>query len=195
MHIRPDCFLAVVFASFVCSGCGSTLSTASLGIPAPGELPKLPSLPAEHGRSSLPPIETYALVARGATTCWFGAGGPLKKTLVFYADADPPSSGGKAEIALLERIEGAETNRGARAYRIGLVESAGGTTIEQSNVKLPAALAEAVEADVLRFARGKLECAGVGPTAPQPEVVVPQSAQSARVTRSAVKRPAAKQKQ
>jgi len=45
----------------------------------------------------------YELVARGALGCWFGAGGPLKTSHVFQAEAAPPAEGGAAEIVLHER--------------------------------------------------------------------------------------------
>lgn len=182
-HSRIEAVCVLMVVGLGCAACGGGISTASLGIPAATELPalpKLPSLPEVHGQSSLPPTEVYALVARGATSCWFGAGGALRQTHVFYADADPPSSGGKAEIAILERVQGGETVRGPRAYRIALSPSAGGTVIEQSNQKLPEALATAVEADVGRFARGALACAGSGPTAPQVMAVAAPAAAAAK---------------
>lgn len=155
------------------AGCAGGASTGSLGLPAAPELPKLPAaltelpkLPAAHDHVGAAPVDVYSLIARGATRCWFGAGGALRKTHIFNADAEPPSSGGKAEIGLLERDVSAQNGRGARVYRIVLSPDASGTRIDQENQKLPEALVAAVKADVHRFANGDIECARSGAMAP-----------------------------
>ncbi len=155
------------------AGCAGTGTTASLGLPAAPELPKmpaalaeLPKLPAAHGHAQGSPLEVYSHIARGATRCWFGAGGALRKTHIFNADAEPPSTGGKPEIGLLERDPAAQNGRGARAYRIALVADASGTLIDQESQKLPEALVTAIKADVHRFAQGDLDCATTGALAP-----------------------------
>src|SRR5262245_64230864 len=64
------------------------------------------------------PTEVYALVAGGALRCWFGAGGPLKATHVFHAEAAPPAQGGAAEIVLHERDPAMRDQRGPRVFRV-----------------------------------------------------------------------------
>lgn len=169
---RIATFGLVMLAGGIVGGCGGGVATSSLGLSAAVELPslsKLPSLPAARGYVAAAPTEAYALVARGATSCWFGAGGPLKISHIFHAEADPPSNGGRVEIALLERDMAAQTPRGPKAYRIGFGGEGNGTRIEYTNHKLPDALAAGIEADVHRFAGGDLTCAAVGATAPRLE--------------------------
>ncbi len=113
------------------SGCNNA---APLNLPpAPHGLPQgLPK--AEVAGGSQVPLETavivsgsptgvYALIARGALNCWFGADGPLKPTHVFEAEAQPPASGGAAEIVLYERDETLRDKRGTRALRVQIAGS------------------------------------------------------------------------
>jgi hypothetical protein len=162
---------AAATLALAAAGCTGGVSTAALTLPVTAlpPLPKLPELPAAQGHASGPPIEAYAQVARGATTCWFGAGGSLKKTHVFYADADPPSSGGKAEIAIHERDLSGPTPRGAKVYRISFSGEADGTRIEHTNHKLGDDLVSAIQSDVHRFSRGDRGCASTGALAPRLE--------------------------
>src|SRR5262245_35396978 len=44
------------------------------------------------------PTGVFTQVAHEALRCWFGAGGPLKATHVYRADAQPPAKGGNAVI-------------------------------------------------------------------------------------------------
>ncbi len=157
-------------------GCGGSSITASLGLPSPAQLPALPKMselpkiatvPASSSYAKAAPLEVYAHVARGITSCWFGAGGQLKASHMFYADAAPPSAGGKAEIALVERDPAAVSNRGAKAYRISLGPEGEGTRVEHANLKLSEELIGAAQADVHRFLEGDLTCAGEGPLAPR----------------------------
>ena len=157
------------------SGCGAGTSTASLGLPAAPTLVSLEQVAqavkpgpvaSATGYVPSPSTETYALVARGVTSCWFGAGGALKASHIFYADAEPPSSGGKAEIALLERDPSAPSMRGSKTYRISLVPDGTGTKLELINHKLPESTTTALALDVHRFAAGDLSCAATGPLVP-----------------------------
>ncbi len=138
------------------AGAGYGAGGASL-IPA-----ALTSLPAAFAKSdrliSNTPTETYALVARGATRCWFGRG-PLAQSHIFHADAEPESKGGRASIAVHERDRSADNPRGIKAYRIDIVPSpTGGAVVEQENLKLPSAAGEAMRRDVARWANGDLAC-------------------------------------
>jgi len=169
----------VVYAAVGLGGCGGNSMTASLGLPSPAQLPELPKIdlpkiaaaPASSTYTKAGPVEAYEQVARGATSCWFGAGGQLKASHIFYADADPPSAGSKAEIALVERDPAAVSSRGSKAYRISLRPEGEGTRIEHTNLKLADALVGAVQADVHRFSEGDLACASSGPLAPKVEAV------------------------
>lgn len=187
-NCRVATFILVVLASSAIGGCGGGVATSSLGLPAAASLPNLPSLPdlpdlpalpGSSGYSKVSPTDAYAQVARGVTSCWFGAGGTLKKTHMFYADADPPSSGGKAEIALIERDRDplAASQRGAKVYRIAFGAEGSGTRIEHVNHKLSEPLVAGIEADVHRFAAGDLTCATAGAMMPKlepaPVAVVP----------------------
>lgn len=174
LYSRLPVFGLLISVAAGLAACGGGATTASLGLPSPPALPgldkmaKLPELPkvaASVGHAELPTTEVYALIARGATSCWFGAGGALKTSHVFYADADPPSVGGKAEIALLERDPTAQGNRGNKTYRVSLMAEGTGTRIELTNHKLSDEVATAVAGDVHRFAAGDLKCAEAGATA------------------------------
>lgn len=170
--LRVSLLSLAMFAGGAAGGCGSDGGTLSLGLPpsvALPTMPKLPDLPAARGYAAGAPTETYALLARGVRTCWFGAGGPLKDSHVFHADAAPPSSGGQAEIVLHERDATAHLMRGARAYRIGIGSDGTGTRIEHTNHKFADALVASAETDVHRFAGGDLTCATAGATAPRAE--------------------------
>lgn len=166
--------ILVAALSLAAGGCGGGAMTSTLGLPSPGELPALPKIPTAPAASTYVkagPVEVYSNVARGATACWFGAGGQLKASHIFYADADPPSAGGKAEIALVERDPSAVSSRGAKAYRIALLPEGEGTKIDHTNIKFADPLVAAVQADVHRFSEGDVACAETGPLAPKVEAV------------------------
>ena len=108
------------------------------------------------------PTEVYALVARGALGCWFGANGPLKATHVFHAEAAPPSQGGQAEIVLHERDVSLRDQRGARAFRVKFASDAAGVRVGITVVKIAPALAEPMVQDVAVWARGRSGMSGGG---------------------------------
>ena len=107
-----------------------------------------------------PPTVVYALLAQKALACWMGPKGPLKSTHIFHAEAASPTTGGRAEIVLQERIVTAAHPWGARAFRIELTDVGGGTntSIAIENIKLPADLAEALRTDIVDWAQGKDGC-------------------------------------
>ena len=126
---------------------------------------------------STTPTETYALVARGATRCWFGAG-PLRRSHVFHADADSPLQGGRALIFVHERDTTADQPRGIKAYRIEVAAgTSGGSLVEQENLRFSAPVAEAMQRDVARWAGGDVACGalpietGVLPAMPAQPIV------------------------
>lgn len=104
------------------------------------------------------PTEVYALVARGALGCWFGADGPLKRSHVFQAEADPPAKGGAAEIMIHERDVTLRDQRGVRAYRISFASEATGVRVGMAALKFELAHAQLMAKDVEVWAKGGAGC-------------------------------------
>jgi hypothetical protein len=104
------------------------------------------------------PTDVYALVARGVLNCWFGAGGPLKASHVFQAEAEPPSKGGTAEIVIHERDVALRDQRGTRAYRVSFASEASGVRVGMTALKFETKVAEAMAKDVEVWAKGGAGC-------------------------------------
>jgi hypothetical protein len=104
------------------------------------------------------PTQVYTLVARGALGCWFGAGGPLKASHVFRAEAEPPAKGGSAEILIHERDKSFRDQRGVQAYKIGFSSEITGVRIGMTALKFEAKRAQAMAKDVEAWARGGSSC-------------------------------------
>jgi hypothetical protein len=134
-------------------------------------LPSLSSLTSEVATNSVQsaPIETsltasgtstgvFTNVARGVLGCWFAADGPLKASHVYRAEAEPPSKGGAAEVAVYERDRSVRDQRGARAYRISFADEAGGVHVSTTALKFEAAKAQAMARDVETWAKGGNSC-------------------------------------
>ena len=117
------------------------------------------------------PTEVYARVAGGALRCWFGAGGPLKATHVFHAEAAPPAQGGAAEIVLHERDASLRDQRGPRAFRVSFTGNSGSVRVGIATIKVAAHMGELMVRDVVVWASGGAGCQ-VGALSPAP----PQSA-------------------
>jgi hypothetical protein len=115
------------------------------------------------------PTEVYALVAGGALRCWFGAGGPLKATHVFHAEAAPPAQGGAAEIVLHERDPSLRDQRGPRAFKISFTGNPGGVRVGITTIKVAAPLGELMVRDVVAWASGGAGCQAraLSPAPPQ----------------------------
>jgi len=129
--------------------------------PEPGKTanPAVPSGPYETAVIvSGTPTEVYALVARSVLGCWFGAGGPLKMSHVFQAEAEPPAKGGAAEIVIHERDTSFSDRRGVRAYRISFASEVTGVRVGMTALKFEAALAQAMAKDVQNWAKGGTGC-------------------------------------
>jgi hypothetical protein len=157
----------------VLSGCGNA---AQLSLPPP----TTQSLKAEADGSRVPletavivngsPTGVYALIARGALNCWFGADGPLKPTHVFEAEAQPAASGGAAEIVLYERDETLRDKRGSRSLRVQIASLETRVRVGTSVIKIAPPLAQAMSKDVETWARGGSGCevrAALPPPPPQ----------------------------
>lgn len=104
------------------------------------------------------PTEVYSEVARGALACWMGADGPLKRSHIFQAEAAPPARGGAAEITLHERDATLPDQRGVRAFRVSLAQTAGGTRVAVSAPKLPPDFTQAMAGDVQTWANHGQGC-------------------------------------
>ncbi|RTL71566.1 MAG: hypothetical protein EKK41_09365 [Hyphomicrobiales bacterium] len=102
--------------------------------------------------------DTYAAVARGALNCWFGANGPMKRSHIFHADANPPAKGGSAEIVLQERDASLSDQRGVKAFRVAFIPTGDGTQVTVSHLKVDPNVALALTRDVETWARGQAGC-------------------------------------
>ena len=150
---------------------GAVGGCSSLTPPTLGGAPKQPApAAAPVSQSSQPnayetafmvqgtPTAIYALVARGALNCWLGAAGPLHATHVFAAEAAPPNQGGAAEIVVHERDPTFCDQRGPRALRLRFEHAQGGVRVGFVNLRLGAALAEAMSQDTTTWAKGGSGC-------------------------------------
>ena len=168
---RPG-FIAIIpvllLATAACSA--STLPTLPPSQPAPqaGDV-ETSQAPAEVV-SIVPgtPTEIYALVARGAHRCWFGAEGPLKPTYVFHAEADSPASGGTAEMVLHERDETLRDKRGSRAFRVSFASVPAGVRLAIAVPRMEQQLAQVMTKDVAAWAKGGTDCEVRKHMPPQP---------------------------
>lgn len=136
---------------------GSTL-TAGLAAALPKSLPPVSLAPVHSARVPASTAETYIRIARGANQCWFGGQGRLKASHVFYAEADSPLKSGATEIVVHERDRTSERPWGLKTYRISLARSDEQTEVAVENLKMPADEAQRMEAEVLRWAHGSMEC-------------------------------------
>lgn len=179
---RWACFAMAAAAGLALAGCAGALETGSLpptaakppeaGGPAttatsiaaglsaamPKSLPSVSLAPAHSSRVPASTSETYIRIARGANQCWFGGQGRLKPSHVFYAEADSPLKSGATEIIVHERDRTSERPWGLKTYRISLARSDEQTEVSVENLKMPADEAQRMEAEVLRWAHGHMEC-------------------------------------
>jgi len=160
-------------------------------------LPKLPPAepaPESTGRPALQgPVESalmvsgtptgvYAQVARGILNCWFGAEGPLKAGHVFQAQAEPPATGGAAEIVVHERDVTLRDQRGTRAYRISFAAEATGVRVGVMALKFELPVAQAMARDVEVWAKGGAGCE-LRKVMPPPPPAAPKGGASAKKKR------------
>lgn len=156
----------VACTTFVVAGCAGQAPTlqAPASPASPGATGAIDRKPVDIANPDLTftaasqPVDLYAQIARGANGCWFGAGGPLKKSHIFSADVAPAASGGHAHIALLERDAGLPDLRGPRAYQIVMTPIATGSQVVVANTRLAPEVAQAMGRDVAAWARGETGC-------------------------------------
>jgi hypothetical protein len=138
-------------AGLALAGCGGGPYIKPEGLP-----PLVNTGPVFSGR----PVEIYSSVARGALPCWFGGSGPMRATHIFHADA--PTADGGAELVIYERDPTQPSPRGKRVYRVVFAPTPqGGTLVQPENLKLARNVAENMERDILKWARGDESC-GIG---------------------------------
>jgi hypothetical protein len=103
--------------------------------------------------------EIYSRVARGAKACWFGPGRPLEKTHVFEGKLEPESEGGAAEVAAHIRTPDQPNPRGGKVFIVTMTKQGDGTNLVTESRRLSDELANAMRADVARWAKtGSVEC-------------------------------------
>ena len=151
---------------------------------APNTLTQLPSgsgqIETSAAAQALPtPIESeahvsatstdvYTSLARAIHACWFGAGGPLRATHVFHAEAKSAADGGKADISIHERDLVQREQRGQEAFHIAIEPVVTGARVKTSIIKLPPGFGEAMARDVQVWAKGGSGCQ-LRASFPQPE--------------------------
>ena len=148
----------LVLATAACTT--SSLPTLPPPQPAPQADNAEHSQPPTERVSIVPgsPTDVYALVARGALRCWFGADGPLKPTHVFHAEAESPAKGGAAEMVLHERDETLRDKRGARAFRVSFAGEPAGVRVAVAIPKMDQQLALLMVKDVEAWTKGGTDC-------------------------------------
>lgn len=159
---------ASLLLAAVLTGCGQQIALPPADVAvAPGAAPATTASvpkPIEAGNADASFVvganatDTYAAVARGALNCWFGANGPMKRSHIFHADANPPAKGGGAEIVLQERDASLSDQRGVRAFRVAFIPAGDGTQVTVSHLKVDANVAQALTRDVETWARGQAGC-------------------------------------
>lgn len=177
---------AAVLACALLTGCGASLTVPPLATgsnitppPPPQDAPQANTATGALTPSGSTPtvdgttIAVYDLIAKGALTCWFGPGAPLKATHIFHADVPSPTEKRDVAITVHERDTSAQAAnpRGTRAFRIALsAEAEARTRVTMQIGKLPADLAAAMEKDVVTWAHGRQGCQSqvVRPPPPPP---------------------------
>lgn len=195
---RLPAFAGAVVACVLLTGCGASLTLPPLAtgsnITPPPPPPDTPQNSAATGAltpsGSTPTVDgttiaVYDLIAKGALTCWFGPGAPLKATHIFHADVPSPAEKRDVDITIHERdTTGQAPNpRGTRAFRIALsAEAEARTRVTMQIGKLPADLAAAMEKDVVTWAQGRQGCQSqvVRPPPPPPPPAPPPKKKTAK---------------
>jgi hypothetical protein len=190
---------ALLIAALVSACAGGGLQVQPLDVPS---TPSVGALPEASSKVAVDqPIgsatELYSRIARGAMSCWFATGGPLKKDYIYHATADAPSRGGKAEIVIYQRDPTQPNPRGPKTYLVDFAPTGESTaTIKTENLKMTEAFAASMTDDVGRWAKGDQGCAGDSTTAgwapAPPEAEAPPKAKVAKGKKAKVKAAQAK---
>ena len=153
---------------------GCTSSGLPVLLPLPQAAPEPSSLPVAEEKSLVvpgSPTEVYVQLARGMKGCWFGAAGPLRKSHIFHAEAEPSAKGGEAEIILQERDVTLRDQRGVRAYRVRIVGDPPSVRVTAIAHKMRAQHVPVMGKDVEVWAKGGSGCqlAALFPPPPPPK--------------------------
>lgn len=151
----------VLAMSLALAGCEGTaaLSTASL--------PTSIGLSSHSGVYQSSTMETYARIARGAKTCWFGPAKPLARSHIFHGELAPDTKGGAGEIGVHRRSADQPSPRAGRVFVIAIARVGDGASVTIENRHLPEPMAELMRADIQRWARtGGNECSRLAEVAP-----------------------------
>lgn len=153
-------FISITLVLLATAGCSTTaLPVIPASLPEQNDKADSAQVPAEVASIVAgAPTDVYALVARGALKCWFGADGPLKPTHVFHAEAESPAKGGAAEMVLHDRDESVRDKRGARAFRVSFSSAPGGVRVAVSVPRMEEQLARVMAKDVFAWAKGGTDC-------------------------------------
>lgn len=164
VHCSKSPFVCAALA-LLSAGCASGLGSGGPSLPelpplpTVGSLPELPTLAPSQPKIVGTPTELYTRIARGAMTCWFAGGGPLKSKYIYNAEAESPASGGRAEIVIHERDTNAQQPRGVRAFKIAITPAGETAELAVETHKLSEPLSKAMTEDVYRWAAGEVDCA------------------------------------
>lgn len=199
--------MSAVLVGSVVSGCGASLTWPPMTTASTTDLQAAQPAPvaAATPQPAIPPpsaavmtqsgstptvdgstIAVYDLIAKGALTCWFGPGAPLKGSHIFHADVPSPTEKRDVDVTVHERDTTGQPNpRGTRAFRINLsAESDTRTRVVMQIGKLPADLAGAMEKDVVGWVHGRQGCEAQVVRPPPPLPATPP----AKVKKKAAKR-------
>ena len=171
----PGFISLIPVAAAATAACTSSLPTLpSAPPPSPKPTTRIPRRPRPRWSRSFPahPTDVYALVARGALRCWFGADGPLKPTHVFHAEAESPAKGGAAEMVLHERDETMRDKRGARAFRVSFAGAPAGVRVASPCRGWSSNSPSCMVKDVAAWAKGGTDCEVRKHMPPQPLATV-----------------------
>ena len=117
-----------------------------------------PTLPVADSEPTGSPTELYTRIARGVTSCWFGAHGALKGHYILHAEAEPPARGGRSELVIHEIDLAMPNPRGNRWFRVTITPGGDTATVESENIRFPIETGQSMRAQVRRWARGDLSC-------------------------------------
>ena len=149
----------LVASMLALSACAGETDPAQLATGALEALPKAAfEMPEGLGAPKGSATDIYSRVARGALTCWLGANGPLRKTHMFHASADPPAKGGKSKIVIFELRKGGKQKRGARAFVVSIVPDGATANVGTENVRMPPKIGAKMRRDVYRWSAAQLGC-------------------------------------
>ncbi len=151
--------ICLAAALLVLSACGGETDPAKLATGALEALPKANfKIPENFGPPKGTATEIYTRIARGALTCWLGANGPIRKTHMFHASAEPQHKGGQSKIVIFKQRKGAAPKRGARAYVVSILPEGPSAKVGVENLRMPKKLGETMHQDVYRWAAGEVGC-------------------------------------